>query len=93
MWGGDLENTGGWGAYLSVPDAVEYWAERNGCTNELVGELPLKNEGAHKVIEHKYFGKKNTPQVWLYEVVGGEHSWFNEDIDTADVIWSFFKGN
>ena len=90
-WTGDLENKGGWGAYIPVPDAVQYWVKRNGCTREIVEELPLKGEGSHKVIAHKFVGKKNTPQVWLYEVVGGVHSWFNEDIDTADEVWKFFE--
>ena len=40
----------------------------------------------------KFVGKKNTPQVWLYEVVDGVHSWFNEDMDTAGEIWKFFQG-
>ena len=90
-WTGDLENKGGWGAYISVPDAVQYWVRRNGCTREMVEELPIKGEKGHKVIAHRFVGKKNTPQVWLYEVVGGVHSWFNEDIDTADEIWKFFE--
>ena len=90
-WGGDLQDLGGWGAYLPVPDAVQYWVNRNGCSKEFVEELPLKGEGAHKVIAHKFVGKKNTPQVWLYEVVGGVHSWFNEDINTAEEIWRFFE--
>jgi|GEM_PF-5436462 len=80
-WGGDLQDLGGWGAYFSVPDAVQYWVERN--------ELPLKSEGAHKVIAHKFVGKINTPQVWLYKVVGGVHSWFNEDMNT-DVLATGF---
>ena len=89
-WGGDIEDKGGWGAYLPVPDAVQYWVKNNGCSKEIVEELPIK-EGGHKVIAHKFVGKKNTPQVWLYEVVGGVHSWFNEDIDTAVEIWKFFE--
>ena len=90
-WTGDLENKGGWGAYIPVPDAVHYWVKRNGCTREIVEEMPIKGEKGHKVIAHRFVGKKNTPQVWLYEVVGGVHSWFNEDIDTADEIWKFFE--
>ena len=89
-WTGDMENKGGWGAYIPVPDAVQYWVKNNGCTKEITEELPLK-EGGHKVIAHKFTGKKNTPQVWLYEVVGGVNSWFNEDMDTAGEIWRFFE--
>lgn len=89
-WGGDLQNKGGWGAYIPVPDAVQYWVKRNGCRREMVENLPLNGEGGHQVIAHKFVGKKNKPQVWLYEVVGGVHSWFNEDMDTAGEIWKFF---
>lgn len=90
-WWGDMENKGGWGAYIPVPDAVQYWVKRNGCNREIVEELPLNGKVAKKLIKHKYIGRKNTPQVWLYEVVGGVHSWFNEDIDTAGEVWKFFS--
>ena len=96
-WTGDMDNNGGWGAYLPVPDAVQYWVHNNGCTREIVDALPQRNEGgiqkegSHKVVVHKFVGKKRTPQVWLYEVVGGVHSWFNEDMDTAGEIWKFFS--
>lgn len=86
-----MEDKGGWGAYLPVPDAVRYWVKRNGCTRGSVEELPLKGEGAHRVVVHKFVGKKKGPQVWFYEVVGGVHSWFNEDMDTAEEIWKFFS--
>ena len=101
-WTGDMDNKGGWGAYLPVPDAVQYWVHNNGCTREIVDALPQRiewciqkegshKEGSHKVVVHKFVGKKRTPQVWLYEVVGGVHSWFNEDMDTAGEIWKFFS--
>lgn len=89
-WTGDMEDKGGWGAYLPVPDAVRYWVHRNGCLKETVEELPLE-VGGHKVIAHKFVGKKNSPQVWLYEVVGGVHSWFNGDMDTPAEVWKFFS--
>ena len=28
--------------------------------------------------------------VWLYEVVGGVHSWHTGDIDTGEEVWRFF---
>ena len=89
-WTGDMQDKGGWGAYLPVPDAVQHWVKRNGCTREIVEELPLK-DGGHKVIAHKFVVKKKGAQVWLYEVVGGVHSWFNEDMDTAAEVWKFFS--
>lgn len=90
-WEGDLENKGGWGAYISVPGAVEYWVKLNGCSDKTVEEIPLKGDGPNKVMKHKYVGKGKTPQVWLYEIVGGGHSWFDKDIETADEIWNFFS--
>lgn len=90
-WGGDLENKGGWGEYISVPDAVNYWVERNGCQREIVDTLPLKSADSHQVISHKYVDAKSGKEIWLYEVVGAGHSWFNYDINTAEEIWKFFS--
>lgn len=90
-WGGDLENKGGWGAYISVPDAIRYWVDRNGCRKEVTDTLPLKNSESHRVISHKYIDSKSKCEVWLYEVSGAGHSWFNEDMDTPEEIWKFFS--
>ena len=90
-WTGDMENKGGWGAYLPVPDAVQYWVKRNNCTSETIEELPLRYPDSHKVIVHKYSDPKKGNDVWLYEVVNGVHSWFNEDMNTAEEIWKFFS--
>ena len=30
-------------------------------------------------------------KVWLYEIIGGGHSWATRDIDTGDEIWLFFS--
>ncbi len=90
-WNGDLKNKGGWGAYIAVPDAVNYWVERNGCKQEITDTLPLKSADAHKVVSHKYVDAKKGKDVWLYEIIGGRHSWGNKDIDTAEEIWKFFR--
>ena len=90
-WTGDLENKGGWGAYLAVPDAVNYWVKRNGCTQEVTEELPLKSADSNKVIAHRYVGGKDGCEVWLYEIVGGKHTWATKDLDTAEEIWKFFS--
>ena len=41
-WEGDLGNEGGWGAYVSVPTAVGYWAAKNKCLAERVDTLPSR---------------------------------------------------
>lgn len=90
-WTGDLANKGGWGAYIAVPDAVNYWVERNGCKRETVDTLPLKSAGSNRVVTHKYIDAKGGKDVWLYEIIGGRHTWGNKDIDTAEEIWKFFS--
>jgi polyhydroxybutyrate depolymerase len=92
-WTGDLENTGGWGAYLPVPVAIGYWVARNRCTHETTERIEsLQGEGGgHPIIKHCYTGGPTGCDVWLYEVVGGVHSWHNGDIDTGEEIWKFFS--
>lgn len=90
-WTGDLENNGGWGAYIAVPDAIDKWIECNKCTKTESVTLPHKNTDSHTVIAHKYTAGRRGTEVWLYEIVGGGHSWATNDIDTGDEIWKFFS--
>lgn len=92
-WTGDLENVGGWGAYLPVPVAIGYWVARNRCTHETTERVEsLQGDGGgHPIIKHCYTGGPTGCDVWLYEVVGGVHSWHNGDIDTGEEIWHFFS--
>lgn len=94
MWEGDPFNTGGWGAYISVPQAVGVWVAEARCTHEVTEELPLVR---NKVLLHRYMGGdpawENGPatEVRLYEIVGGKHSWGLDDMDTCREIWKFFS--
>lgn len=88
-WMGDMENKGGWGAYLPVPLAIGYWIAKNRCSHEQV-ENVQGNEG-HLIIKHHYSSPTTGCDVWLYEVVGGVHSWFTNDIDTGEEVWQFFS--
>ena len=91
-WTGDLENKGGWGAYLPVPVAIGYWVAKNRCTHEEVEHVEsLQGAEGHPVIKHRYSSPTTGCDVWLYEVVGGVHSWFTDDIDTGEEIWQFFS--
>lgn len=91
-WTGDLDNKGGWGAYMPVPIAVNYWVAKNRCVEEKVETLPLKNtKNGHYVISHKFVGGINGNEVWLYEVVNGNHSFSLADVDTDEHVWSFFS--
>ena len=90
-WTGDLGNKGGWGAYIAVPDAIDFWVKRNNCPTHKQTELPLKHSKANKVISHKYFDKKGRLSLQLYEIRGGGHTWGDNDIDTPAEIWEFFS--
>ena len=88
MWNGDLENTGGWGAYIAVPDAVQAWVKENGCQpDEETTPLPLLNSDSLPVILHRWEGEA---EVLLYEVQGGKHSWLLAHLDTCTLICDFF---
>ncbi len=87
-WNSNLEKVDKWGAYISVPRAVGYWAAVNRCTHEVTEELPVVR---NKVVAHRYINGINGNQVWLYEVIGGKHSWAEKDMNTAAEIWKFFS--
>lgn len=96
-WEGDLENEGGWGAYIPVPEAVQFWVRENGCeAEERTTALPLASETACPVVLHSWLGvpawEGGPPcEVRLYEVQGGNHSWALADMDTCDIVWDFFS--
>ena len=91
-WTGDMENNGGWGAYLSVPEAINYWIAKNGCTHEEVERVEsLQGDEGHPIVKYRYSSDATGCDVWLYEVVGGVHSWHTADIDTGEEIWQFFS--
>ena len=93
-WGGDPEDKGGWGAYLSVPAAVSHIVSANRCVGETVTEIPAERK---RVILHRFTGSQPawkggpTADVLLYEVQLGDHSWSERYIPTCDYIWKFFQ--
>ena len=95
-WYGDMENKGGWGAYIPVPVAVGRIITVNGCTEEYVTELP-RREGRNQVTLYQFKAGKpavkggRPTEVWLYKVEGGNHSWSDKDMDTCSEIWRFFS--
>lgn len=91
-WTGDLSNQGGWGAYMPVPVAVNYWVAKNRCLEEKTDTLPVKNKAnGHYVITHKFINGVHGNEVWLYEVVNGPHSWSEDDLNTEEEVWKFFS--
>ena len=91
-WNGDPGNKGGWGVYIPVPIAVNYWVVKNRCTAEKTDTLAIKDKtNGHYVITHKYINGANGNEVWLYEIINGEHSWANQDLNTSEELWKFFS--
>ena len=85
MWEGDPENTGGWGAYLSVPEAVRRFADKAACKEEKVRELQ------DSILLHEFINPETDVEVLLYEVKGGVHGWALDRLDTPSEIIAFFK--
>ena len=91
-WNGDLQNQGGWGAYMPVPIAIGYWVAKNKCEQEQTEHIESHNKASGRtIIKHKYTGGPTGCEVWLYEVTNGTHSWFEDDINTGEEIWTFFS--
>ena len=91
-WTGDLENKGGWGAYMPVPLAIGYWVAKNRCTHEETEQVEsLKGKDGNRVVKHLFTGSPTGCDVWLYEVIGGGHSWHTDDIDTGEEVCKFFS--
>ncbi len=91
-WTGDMEGKGGWGAYIPVPLAVGYWVAKNRCTHEVIECVEsIRGKNGNLVIKHFFTGSPYGCDVWLYEVVGGGHTWQTEDIDTGEEVWKFFS--
>ena len=89
-WEGDLTGEDGWGAYLPIPMAVGYWAAKNKCLEHRIDTLSRGADGL-QVIAHRYTGGTDGNEVWLYETLGGKHSWKKTGVDTCEELWRFFS--
>ena len=79
-------------ATSTIKAAVHYWAAKNKCTGMQTDTIPGRTpENGRKVIAHRFTGGTGGSEVWLYEIVGGKHSWGEQDIDTGEELWKFFS--
>ena len=93
---GDINNVDGWGAYLSIPEVIDFWVETNQCivsSTEVFPDL-APNDGS-QVERTVYSNGLNNSEVWLYKVLEGGHdwpgAWGNMDINSSFEIWYFFS--
>lgn len=91
MWNGDPDNTGGWGAYIAVPLAVSAIANNNHCQSVWTEEMEMKPGSKLTATRHIFTDSPSGHDVELIEMHGGSHSWFAKDIDTGEIVVSFFS--
>jgi polyhydroxybutyrate depolymerase len=99
-----LYNDGNPGFWRSIPDVVQFWLDKNGCSSASPADQMLPdvvNEGS-TITSHRYPCTSDS-EVLLYEVVNGGFSWpgavdslpnngiTNMDINAAEEIWKFFS--
>ena len=96
IYNGDPNSSGGWGAYPSIPETIEYWSNLNNCLSFTTENLPNlnSNDGSY-VVKERHYDSDNGNEIWLYKVVGGGHDWpgafGNMDINSSLEAWLFFE--
>lgn len=95
LYGGDMGNTGGWGAYHSIPDMVDFWADELETPDleQVFVEDTNTNDGSTVRID-MYSSADHDRRFWFYRINGGRHDWpgqsGNMDIDATREVWNFF---
>jgi polyhydroxybutyrate depolymerase len=95
LWAGDLENRGGWGAYLGVEEVAALWVEKNDLDQHQSEELPDTDPSdGSTVTKLRWWTDAHDTEVILYRVNGGGHDWpgayGNQDLSTSEALWGFF---
>ena len=96
IYNGDPNGSGGWGAYPSIPETIEYWSNLNNCSSFSSENIENSNtsDGSYVVKERNY-DCQDENEIWLYKVVGGDHdwpgAWGNFDINSSLEAWLFFE--
>ena len=72
----------------SVPEALAGWARHNGCRLNAIEEDP-----AGPLSTLRYAGCRDGAEVRLIRIDGLGHTWTKVEVDTAGVMWQFFKAH
>ena len=96
LFGGDMDNSDGWGAYRPMPEVIDLWKTLLDVPILETTTLPDIDPNDGSVIEHDCHRSKLHPrELRFYRVVGGDHDWpgrsGNMDIDATREIWDFFE--
>ena len=96
------------GKIISVPQTIEFWVARNGCSpNPQISMAPDTAPEDHTRVQKSVYGQcTDGADVVLYEIQGGGHTWpggyqylpefligkTSRDLDASKAIWDFFNG-
>ena len=95
-WDGDLSNNQGYGPYLSTPELLKFFVEKNKCNQIKVDSLlNINKQDSSFVVSERHLNGINGNEVLFYKVVNGGHDWpgwsGNRDINASQEVWNFFK--
>ena len=95
------------GKVLSASESVMFWVKKNDCSPDpVVTDLPDNDpDDGTRVQRLQYLNGKNNPEVILYIIKGGGHTWPGgdqylgewiigktcRDINATEIIWDFFE--
>jgi polyhydroxybutyrate depolymerase len=97
LWNGDMNDTGGWGPYHSIPNTMALWASIMDVEVTDSYDFPDTNPNDGSTVHRDIYSSPNhESELWFYTVNGGGHdwpgSWGNMDIHSAIEVWNFFDG-
>jgi polyhydroxybutyrate depolymerase len=85
--------------YVSVKDAIGFWAEKNACP------APITRKESGSIQHDVYSPCANKSAIELYSIVGGEHAWPGGEavdprigkptmeISATQLMWTFFAAH
>ena len=79
LYAGDLQNNGGWGAYIGQEATKDFWIAKLGLVDSSTVELHDAHKpiliGSSKVQLQRYWRSQGKSEVWFYRVDNGGHDW------------------
>jgi len=95
LFGGDMGNTGGWGAYRSIPETMAFWESKLLLLQMERFFLPNADPDDGSSVRLDLYSSPFHQRVLKYYLInGGGHDWPGEsgnmDIDATVEAWNFF---
>ena len=91
LWDGDPENAGGWGAYLSQMDAMNFWVDLYELDLPVEEPVPtlVSTSPSGRVTQLRWASAKDSTELRLVRIEGGEHVWPGRE--ASQLVWDFFS--